>query len=221
LHSLSGHAGEANSTEKIIEMATEYYKELFKHEDRPDISFSSDIFFEGDKVTMEKNLGLERELSEEEIKKTVFEAYSDGAPSPDGLSFTSYQKTWDAVKGDLLEMFKDFHQGKLDMYKLNFALIIVIPKEKDARTMNKFRPISLLNCSYKIFTKVLTNRIGSVADRLVASNQTIFIKGRYILESVVTAHETIHDVHQSRQQRFVLKLEKSSGQYFGLIVMSN
>jgi hypothetical protein len=69
LHSLSGHAGEANSTEKIIEMATEYYKELFKHEDRPDISFSSDIFFEGDKVTMEKNLGLERELSEEEIKK--------------------------------------------------------------------------------------------------------------------------------------------------------
>jgi hypothetical protein len=125
------------------------------------------------------------------------------------------------VKGDLLEMFKDFHQGKLDMYKLNFALIIVIPKEKDARTMNKFRPISLLNCSYKIFTKVLTNRIGSVADRLVASNQTIFIKGRYILESVVTAHETIHDVHQSRQQRFVLKLEKSSGQYFGLIVMSN
>jgi hypothetical protein len=36
--------------------------------------------------------------------------------------------------------------------------------------MNKIRPISLLNCSYKIFTKVLTDRISKVADRLVTGN---------------------------------------------------
>jgi hypothetical protein len=94
-------------------------------------------------------------------------------------------------------MFKDFSSGNLDLYRLNFALITIIPKEKDARTMNKFRPISLLNCSYKIFTKVLTNRISGIADRLVASNQTTFIKGRYILESVVTVHEVLHSVHRS------------------------
>jgi hypothetical protein len=57
------------------------------------------------------------------------------------------------------------HWGELDLYRLNFALITVIPKEKDARTLNKFRPISLLNCSYKIFTKVLANRMGGVIDR--------------------------------------------------------
>jgi hypothetical protein len=64
--------------------------------------------------------------------------------------------------------------------------------------MSKFRPISLLNCSYKIFTKVLTNRIGVIADRLIASNQTSFIKGRYILESVVSAHEILHDMHHNK-----------------------
>jgi hypothetical protein len=104
-------------------------------------------------------------------------------------------------------MFIDFHEGKLDLYRLNFALITIIPKEKDARTMNKFRSISLLNCSYKIFTKVLTNRIGLVADSLIASNQTAFIKERYILESVVTAHEILHDMHRSKQQGYVLKLD--------------
>jgi hypothetical protein len=72
--------------------------------------------------------------------------------------------------------------------------------------MNKFRPISLLNCSYKIFTKVLTNRLGVVADRLIASNQTTFIRGRYILKSVVTAHEVINYVHSGKQQGVVLKL---------------
>jgi hypothetical protein len=73
--------------------------------------------------------------------------------------------------------------------------------------MSKFRQISLLNCSYKIFTKVLTNRLRYVADRLIASNQTTFIKGRYILESVVTAHEILHDMHHSKQHGFVLKLD--------------
>jgi hypothetical protein len=88
-----------------------------------------------------------------------------------------YQTFWrGGVKDDLVEMFEGFHRGELDIYRLNFALITVIPKEKDARTMNKFRPISLLNCSYKIFTKVLTNRLGKVIDRLIASNQTSFYK---------------------------------------------
>jgi hypothetical protein len=74
-------------------------------------------------------------------------------------------------------MFANLYEGKLDIYRLNIALLTIIPKEKDARTMNKFRPISLLNCSYKIFTKVLTNRIGKVAHMLIASNQITFIKG--------------------------------------------
>jgi hypothetical protein len=74
-------------------------------------------------------------------------------------------------------MFANLYEGKLDIYRLNIALLTIIPKEKDARAMNKFRPISLLNCSYKIFTKVLTNRIGKVAHRLIASNQITFIKG--------------------------------------------
>jgi hypothetical protein len=106
-----------------------------------------------------------------------------------------------------MEMFRDLNEGNLDLYRLNFALITVIPKEKDARTMNKFRPISLLNCCYKNFTKVLTNRIGQVVDRLIASNQTAFIKGRFILESVVIAHEILHNVHKSKQQGLELKLD--------------
>jgi hypothetical protein len=70
--------------------------------------------------------------------------------------------------------------------------------------MNKFRPISLLNCSYKNFTTVLTNKISGIVDRLVASNQIVFIKGRYILESVVIAYEILYNVHQSKQHGLVL-----------------
>jgi len=46
-----------------------------------------------------------------------------------------------------------------------------------------------------------------VADRLIASNQTAFIKGRYILESVVAAHEIIHEVHKQKDAGVILKLD--------------
>jgi hypothetical protein len=132
-------------------------------------------------------------------KKAVFDSYSDRAPGPDGISFMFYQKFWELVKTDIMDLFTDFYEGNLDIFRLNFAILSLIPKEPDATSMKKFRRISLLNCIFlKLRTKVLTNRLGLVLDFLIAPNQTAFIKGRYILESVVTAHEVLHSDVQSR-----------------------
>jgi hypothetical protein len=68
-------------------------------------------------------------------------------------------------------------------------------------------PICLLNVIYKIFTKVATNRLGSVANKVVSSTQSAFIKGRIILEGVVILHETIHELHQKKQSGVILKLD--------------
>ena len=106
-----------------------------------------------------------------------------------------------------MDLFEDFHKGTLDISRLNFAILTLVPKEQDASAMKKFRPISLLNCSFKIFTKVLTNRLSLILHRLIATNQSAFIKGRYILESVVTAHEVLHSVHASKEKGLVLKLD--------------
>jgi len=86
-------------------------------------------------------------------------------------------------------------------------MITLIPKEPEAKVLNKFRPISLSNCSFNFFSKLLNNRMVKLSDRLVASNQTAFIKGRFILESVVAAHEIIHEVSKMKHEGVVLKLD--------------
>jgi len=95
----------------------------------------------------------------------------------------------------------------LNLDRLNYAKITLIPKEPEAKVLKKFRPISLINYSFKIFSKLLNNRMVRVANRLVASNQTTFIKGRFILESVVAAHEIVYEVHKQKQEGVVLKLD--------------
>lgn len=85
-----------------------------------------------------------------------------------------------------------FNRGELNVTRLNYAKIILISEEEGDNNLKKFRPISLINYNFKIFAKALNNRLEKISDRLLVPNQTAFVKRRYILESVVSAHEIIH-----------------------------
>lgn len=66
-----------------------------------------------------------------------------------------------------MQMFQDLHEGKLNVSHLNYGIIILIPKIRDAAKIQQFRPICLLNCLYKLITKVLTNRMEPFAQKLI------------------------------------------------------
>jgi hypothetical protein len=85
----------------------------------------------------------------------VFGSYAEGAPGPDGFPFLFYQKLWDLIKQDIFNIFIDWQARDLDLFRLNFSLLTLIPKEPDAITIQKYRPIALTNCSFKIFLNVL------------------------------------------------------------------
>ena len=111
------------------------------------------------------------------------------------------------IKPDFMALVRSFEEELLDIRRLNYVILTLIPKEADATEMKKFRPIALINCSFKIFSKTLNNRLIRIIDRLISPNQTVFIKGRYILESVVAAHEIIHEIARKKEAGIVLKLD--------------
>jgi hypothetical protein len=162
--SLEGPSGEVTTTEGILNIVVDYYKTLFGSEARMDINLSDNFWNPTELVSELHNNNLCKEFSEKEIRDAVFGSYAKGAPGPDGFPFLFYQLFWELVKPEILAMFKDWHLGKLDLFHLNFSLLTLIPKEPDARTIQKFRPIALTNCSFKIFSKCVTNRLGVVSD---------------------------------------------------------
>jgi hypothetical protein len=85
-----------------------------------------------------------------------------------GSPLYSIKKNWNIIKDDLIRLIKVFHEGKLDLFRLNFATLTLITKVENASEMNNFRPIRLLNCSFKIFGKLLTSRLEKICERLVA-----------------------------------------------------
>jgi hypothetical protein len=129
------------------------------------------------------------------------------APGPDGFPAEFYQHFWETIKGDLMNMFHELHTGELPLFSLNFGVITLIPKVKEANKIQQYRPICLLNVSFKIFTKVATIRINSVADNIIIPTQIAFMRGRNILEGVVILHETVHELHRRNQNGIIFKID--------------
>lgn len=73
--------------------------------------------------------------------------------------------------------------------------------------IHKFRPISLVDCFYKIISKILTNRLAPLMNYSVDPAQTAFIQDRYILDNVLVANKIIHSVKSTNQQGIVLKVD--------------
>jgi hypothetical protein len=61
--------------------------------------------------------------------------------------------------------------------------------------------------SFKIFTKVGTNRIKKFAEKVIRPTQTTFMLGRHILEGVVILHETIHELRRKKMDGVLLKID--------------
>ena len=104
-------------------------------------------------------------------------------------------------------MFHELHSGEIPIFSVNFGVITLLPKTQDTSRIQQYRPICLLNVSFKIFTKVATIRVNSVADHLISPTQTAFMRGRNILEGVVTLHETVQELHRKNQSAIIFKID--------------
>jgi len=53
---------------------------------------------------------------------------------------------------------------------MNSSFLALIPKEGNPSSFSKFRAISLFNASYKVMTKIITNRLKNNISRIISDN---------------------------------------------------
>ena len=80
-------------------------------------------------------------------------------------------------------------EGTLQLERLNYANVVLIPKKSGAREVGDFRPISALNASVKIISKILANRLREILGGIIEDHhhQSGFLKGKNTVEVIATA----------------------------------
>jgi hypothetical protein len=186
---------------------TKYYQGLFGPSEENNFSMDETRRDDIPQVSDVENDMLSTPFSKKEVKEAIFRMELNKLPGPDGFPAEFYQTFWDILKGDMMALFSEFHSGNLPLFSLNFGIITLLPKRKESIQIQQYRHICLLNVNFKIFIKVLTDRISLVAQKVIRPSQTAFLPGRYIMEGVVIFHETIHEMHSNKMDGILLKID--------------
>ncbi|GJT85895.1 RNA-directed DNA polymerase, eukaryota [Tanacetum coccineum] len=194
-----------------IENPNDVKKEFFDHfanrfgkPDKPTASISLDF---PNQISHEQSDHMEREVSNDEIKKSVWECGTDKAPGPDGFTFGFFRHFWHLVDRDVCEAVRYFFKFS-DLPKgCNSSFIALIPKIPDANLVKDFRPISLIGSIYKIIAKILTNRLVDVLGGIINEVQSAFIKDRQILDGPFILNEVMSWCKKKKKQTLLFKVD--------------
>jgi hypothetical protein len=171
----SQHEGvSVTDPKKIQETIYGFYKNLFGSQPERKVCLAEGAWARQHRLTPGDNEELLKLFTSEEVKETVFEMKEEVAPGPDGFGVSFYKKHWGTIKAELMDLVNDFFRDRLDLERLNYGVITLVPKSTDANKVKQFRPICLLNVSFKIFTRLLYRRISRFAATLISLHQTAF-----------------------------------------------
>uniref|UniRef100_A0A803PCN2 Reverse transcriptase domain-containing protein n=1 Tax=Cannabis sativa TaxID=3483 RepID=A0A803PCN2_CANSA len=138
------------------------------------------------------NLELVGPITEEEVRKAVFDMHPDKSSGPDGMTPAFYQKCWPIMKADVVAYVQRFLEYGVLEETCAAANVVLISKKKCLDSMKDLRPIALCNVIYKVIMKVMANQMKPFMDTIIAESQSTFIPGRLISDNVLISFEVLH-----------------------------
>lgn len=163
--------------------------------------------FAKNKISEEDNLALVEAFSAEEVKRAIDACNSSKSPGPNGFNFGFFKRFWGMLKDDIMRLLEEFHQHGRLVSGLNTSFMVLIPKKVEAEDLQDYMPISLIEGVYKMISKILANRLSKVLEPIILENQSAFVGGRQLIDSVVTLNEIIEEMKAKKKKAMLYKID--------------
>ena len=133
----------------------------------------------------EEQESSEKDLTLEELRDALASFADNKSPGEDGFTKEFYQTFFDLIRKDLLNSYNDsFHKGSLSISQKRRSITLIPKGDVNLTDLKNWRPITLLNVDYKLLSKVLAKRMELLLPKLIHTDQTGFINGRYIGQNI-------------------------------------
>ena len=117
-------------------------------------------------------------ILQKEVRHAIKQMKDNKAPGIDGLTSDIIKAGGDVAVDQLTKLYNQILHTKKIPQSWKEAKIILLHKKDDKADIKNYRPISLLSHGYKIFTKIIQNRIKNILDQNQPREQAGF-RGNY------------------------------------------
>lgn len=146
--------------EDILQVIEKYYTDLFKNKITP-----SKIHQETSKRVI-RNVGSEEipEITMEEINNALKMMKKNRTPGPDSVIIEMINQTDENFRSRLKILYNLCLETGNIPQEWQMAEVVLVHKKGDISKLDNYRPISLLSQMYKLFSRIITNRITKKID---------------------------------------------------------
>jgi hypothetical protein len=188
-----------------------FYKKLYsddptidKNESENALKYFLNGNYEIENLEKSDKENLDQPISKQEIANSLKELANNKSPGSDGLTTNYYKFFWthinELVSASILH---GVETGKLSIEQRRAVLTLLPKKEKDARFLKNWRPLSILNTDYKILAKILAMRLQDVLPDIINQDQAGCIKGRSTFNNIRGTYDIINYVNVKRMPGFL------------------
>ena len=190
----------------ILKEQEDFYTKLYSTTGNVDVGYISNL--EAPKITENQRKILDANISMEELKRALFNLACGKSPGCDGLPADFIRHFWPQLKGFLYCLYCEIVETQEFHLSARRGIISLLEKAgKDPLLLKCWRPLTLLNTDYKIYSKLLANRFQQVLDTIISNDQTVFVKGRYMAENIIKMMNLLEYCNQTRHSAVVLSID--------------
>ena len=173
----------------ILNEIKKYYQDFILYTTRGGETYSYLLRL---KLRQLSQVDKEENISLSELGQALKDMKNAKSPGTDGLPCEFYKLFWPKIKEFYYQVILEVIEE--DEFHLTARRGIISLLEKIGKSglkLPEWRPLSLLNCDNKIYTKAIASRLQKLQKEYIHPSQTGF-KGRYMAEGVMKILEVIH-----------------------------
>ncbi|WOL19714.1 hypothetical protein Cni_G28516 [Canna indica] len=141
---------------------------------------------------------MERMFTERKVWDAINSMGRGKSPGRDGFILEFYVNRWKEIKEPIMAEMKMIYDYGIVPKEWKEIILIMIPKVEKPKKVIEYRLIALCNVIYKIFAKMLVNRIRNTLKIVIGKEQYAFTPERNMHDSILLVNEIVHKTNKSK-----------------------
>ena len=192
----------------ILKELKSFYSTLYTTTHNPIPNFRELDHIPQPTLNIDDQQQCEGPLNKNEILDVLKTCKNNKSPGTDGFPAEFYKFFWNDINKYLLQSLNyNYEKNKLSVTQRDGLITLIPKKDKDTLLMKNWRPITLLNQDYKLASKAIATRLCTVLPKLINSDQTGFLKNRYIGENIIRITNIMDYLDENNQAALLLSAD--------------